>query len=457
MKLKNIFMCIAAITVLIGCSDDKEPILDKPVELAPTTMSICIDAEGTIVSKANTDQTITNMYVLIFKMNGDFYKMDKLNSAEGGDEIIEGGTIPGGNENTTAQNEDITVDTGNHLVLVLANVKNETQIKNKKLSEIQEEMTILSDEVDGNLTMSSEVMEVIFHANKENMIGYSAAMIDPETQVDIYPALKGGPVQLYRSVARVQLASISLSETAKDDNYGTPVSFKVSQIFMANVKGYSKLASKSNDKDAANYLTIETLKKPTNAAKELWRYGAWPEFTTGDVLKKITTEESLQDPDLAYTYNYVPEGADGRPEIEAGKTLSAAGTDGDKGLQMTYSIYENEIVYGDGGRNTEIGQQTLLIIKGDYTYTPKGATTNETLKDRYYAITINPTKEDQMSTSDLIREHTGIIRNTQYVIYATLNGPGSDRPYLPDARLWYNTQVYVAPWAAEIPIGGELN
>lgn len=446
MKLRDILMCLAAVSVLFSCSDDNGPVLnEEPPQ--PTMMSIAVDADGTIITRADdpTDATITNMYVLVFKMNGELLIAEPMKGED---------TISDDSDPVTGENVDIPVESGYHKVLVLANVKDENIFNDKpSLATIQVMTTELSGELDGNLTMSSEVMTVDFQAGKKNKIGYSTMLTN---EVDVYPTLGGYPVKLYRSVARIQLSKLALANEAIDPNYGQPVSFKLTQLFIANAKGYSYLASDA----ARDDLTIEVPDVIVREEKGLWRYGDWAEYTDGDVLMQI--EENIETtPDVLLSYKY--------PESEEVLVDAGESQTDNEGIGNYFYVYENE------GR--DIGYQTLLVLKGDYTYRRStslfGETANEnsydaesgtyeyTAKDRYYAIVINPNgiEADKTSHDDnvLRHGHKGIVRNNKYILTANLNGPGSDRPYRPDAHLYFNSEVVVAPWDAEIFIGDDEN
>jgi len=445
MKLKNIFMCVAAMTVLFGCSDN-EPILDKPVELAPTTMSICIDADGTIVSRADADATISNMYVLIFNADNTFYMYDEIPVLGDGDALE--------NPDGTAQNEKIEVKSGAHQVLVIANADEATKtfinglIETNTLEEVQEWTTALANEDDGTLTMSSEVMSVIFLPNVTNRIGYPAST---ETNiVDIYPALKGNPVDLYRSVAKIQLSELRLATTAAADQYGEPVSFELTEIFIANAKGYSRLASDNDPKK----LSIEANAAPEK--KALWWYGTGYKTIAEDdklVNKEVVEQAGIDESrDLLTAITNVNLVINNNEEAVYPETPGVIG--------KYFYVYENE--------DKTTGTQTLLVLKGNYTYRKEApiftgdqdhGDGTYTANNRYYAIPVNAEgiKTSSSNAKNILRDHTGVIRNTFYDLRITLNGPGSDEEYNPDAYLFYNVKVIVADWNEVINIGGEVN
>lgn len=442
MKLKNIFICVAAaMTVLSGCSEN-EPILDKPETLEPTTMSIRIDAEGTIISKADADQVISNMYVLIFK-DGSLVKAEPIVGPDVDDDYISNGT----EENpTTAENVKIEVNEGPHQVLVLANVQDISKINEvgKALSAIQAELNDLSAEVDGSLTMSSEVMSVTFLANVTNKIGYSTLGTN---EIDVYPALNKKPVDLYRSVARIQLTQIGIETTSADPFYGEPQGFLLKEAFVANVKGYSHVATANN-----TTLSIEASTTP-GSSDYLWWYGSEEYFEEGGVLKDPEEGYFPEAGDVHLSYKPASEIKIGVKEDEdAFYPVTAS----DKNPIDFFYVYENE--------TAGVGEHTLLVLKGDYTYKKEealyeGDTNNGdgtfTATNRFYAIRVN--LDGTISQNTHRTHHSGIIRNTIYSLYVTLTGPGSELPYDPEAYLYYNTQVTVADWYEAIAIGTEEN
>ncbi|MDR2968038.1 MAG: FimB/Mfa2 family fimbrial subunit [Tannerellaceae bacterium] len=440
MELKNLFMYAAtATTVLLGCSENK-PILNEEEEPAtPATLSIRIDADGTIISKAATDQTVANMYVLIFDSDGTYYKAEALGTGDTGSE-------------GEAENVEIEVKEGAHKVLVIANFKGDASaFAGKSLSQVQAMTTKLDAEADGNLTMSSEVMNVSFLRAATNKIGYDVIATDG-SEVYTTPAIRE-PVKLYRSVARVQLSQLILGKSVDEAAYGTPVAFFMDSMFIANGKGYSQLASASN--------TTLSIEAGTAPDEKLWWYGRWTDFNEKDVLKKIP---------LANTYEWIDGLSYGSPFIEGtttpriqvnpiqpmlppvvGNPATPISVDDGNIVSKYFYVYENE--------DAEPGYQTLLVLKGTYMYDRKNPiyedddpcseeNCNERWlsHNRYYAIPINPAGMDATEANGLLRDHTGIIRNTIYDLRVTITGPGSTYPYQPEAHLYYNAEVVVADW-----------
>lgn len=84
--------------------------------------------------------------------------------------------------------------------------------------------------------MSSKVIETNLTIDTHNIFGDANSFVGNHSPNEI----KGGKIELYRHVAQVNLKSVKISTT------NTGATFQLEEVFMANVKGYSHIASKKN-------------------------------------------------------------------------------------------------------------------------------------------------------------------------------------------------------------------
>lgn len=212
MKLKYYFISLLAACVLLSCSKDDGDGGETPVTPTETTLSILVNPS----TKAEVDpqDKISDLTVLLFI----------------GDELYKKETKTGDN---VQEITDIPVKPGNMKALLLANVSKYSSSYNVGMSygEAMKVTANLDNEVPGKLSMSSDVMDITITASKKNTLGYGAGSIQGYSN----------PIKLYRNVARIQLSTLILDMDNND--FGTPVSFDLKKVYVANVKSKSYLAS----------------------------------------------------------------------------------------------------------------------------------------------------------------------------------------------------------------------
>lgn len=115
-----------------------------------------------------------------------------------------------------------------------------------------------------------------------------------------------------------------------------------------------------------------------------------------------------------------------------------------------FYVYENvkgEVKSEDAtGLNRAYANHTLLIVKGDYTYLPKGLADTEanyvTKADCYYAVPVGEAVQiDGKTERDFY-----VQRNYKYAIGLTIIGPGSEVPYDPMITTNVSASVKVEKW-----------
>ena len=119
-------------------------------------------------------------------------------------------------------------------------------------------------------------------------------------------------------------------------------------------------------------------------------------------------------------------------------------------MNHEFYVYENKLgeiaKVDEASANRAYANHTLLIVKGDYTYLPKGLVDNESnyvkKEDCYYAIPVG----EKVTIDSKEIEGFYVQRNYKYAITLTIIGPGSEIPYDPMISTNVSASVKVEPW-----------
>ena len=227
MKLRNYFLLSIVVGAAVACSSN-EDIPEEHVFTPNATLSLATGVYGDGRTKAvgidvteeeKKENKIHTLDVLVFSGTGD-------------DAVYQ--TQRRANETTLVP--DIAVEAGSATIVVLANSSIDPKaFVGKKLSQVLEYTHSLKDEtLDRGLSMSSKVIETNLTIDTHNIFGDANSFVGNHSPNEI----KGGKIELYRHVAQVNLKSVKISTT------NTGATFQLEEVFMANVKGYSHIASK---------------------------------------------------------------------------------------------------------------------------------------------------------------------------------------------------------------------
>lgn len=415
MKLKTYILSLVAVSMLFSCSDDS----NDPTK-SSVTLSLLTD-----VNMANTkanDDGITTLGVAVIYDDGVVKAYSHAPTS----------TTPAENK---AELKEIPVKVGQATVVVFANVHTDAVSALSTCSTVDEVLNTLQawdTELDGNFSMSSKTYPVMIIPGK-NTMGYGAT---PAEGKSIHDAI----IKLYRNVSRVQLTGLTLQ---KDTRYGEAINFKLDSIFLANVKGQTKLGS------ADAWGEIEAT--PADAAN--WLYGAFAGADQTGLFKSI----GAGTPSNKLLYDATP--AEGDDPFTVAADASWTATTEDPYLGKTFYVYENQ--------SPESGEQTYLIVRGDYKMIENGK--EITYYDRYWAIAVNNIGTSTLNTASeyiaagastatagKLSIHKGIRRNHIYSINLTLTGRGSEEPYEPDATINLNAQILVNAWDRKVEVPGTV-
>lgn len=454
MKLKiGIFFILAV--ALMSCSsddienDDKK---EKPIELNAT---ISLSIANSVQTKADTGDAVDLNGIKRLSL-AVFVKDQLLSLTE---------SVAKGDESVT-QITNIPVTAGHVKLIVFANydlsnttlAEKGTDIEEYKKIQIslKQEQNSKQRDLSGNgLTMSSDILEYDLAAG-HNYIGFE------QKEISEGHIVTSNKIKLHKNVSRVEVDVVYLDPSENYKGKGN-VTFTLKEIFVANVKQYSRLISdgdngveaypssgndfwlcgdyadatgalKVNEAIEAGYLKYSLLDPPTNFDEMNTRYP----FLNNDamVCNGVIAGRGENGQIIPVSATYTQGMTGEKPHIGgsvSGGTALAIGT--------YFYVYENY--------HKKETPRTLLIVKGDYTYEPVEKGKQVTLKDRFYAVTINKEGESQVMSGGNYQgtpDHNYVKRNNIYFVNLTVKGPGSDSAYDIQEAAHMSALVKVKDW-----------
>lgn len=108
----------------------------------------------------------------------------------------------------------------------------------------------------------------------------------------------------------------------------------------------------------------------------------------------------------------------------------------------------NFFVYDNSSATKLASNVTTLVIEGDFIYTAgNGATITE--ENKTWPVPLNNVAP-QAGTDNVdyqnLTSHCGVLRNVQYIVNATITGPGSDDPETPSDAASLTANIDVVQW-----------
>lgn len=442
MKLNISILSFLLACTFFSCSSDDTPGVEVPERVYDATLSLVIKDKGkNQKTKATVDYNASNVKSAIS------YFVNNLSLAvfdtEGlvAFEEVQAELVKGKYE-SALNIKDVNIPSGNLKVLVLANVIVPEDLKAMNTS--IDQYKLLSGDLDGEkngyLTMSSGILAYSAAAGK-NYIGFESDAVTDGVIIDTKP------IELVRMVADVYLEYLKLDPS---DNYKSQLTtFTLKKIFVANVKKSSLLVSDES------WGAVEKLDA-----------GWWSGNTSmnGSLDAKNSEEKSFfcydleNAPEDKAAYNKTYPYLNGIWDLSLDNGGDILGKNGSVSLKkpseashLGYSYFPlgvNFYVY----ENMQSEYHTLLVVQGDYTYTPEGESLPITLEDRFYTVVINKDGKSTIFNADLNVTktedvgHQYVRRNYKYAIFLTVAGPGSDNPYNIQASTHISAQVTVRNW-----------
>lgn len=420
MRFKKYILLSLVLCGFAACSDDNEIEIPKAPVLEKAQLALAIKSEEGAVTKTgettSTDADVNTLTVGVFGVDGwsVIYTKDATPNPDGTKDV--------GPQDVYA---------GKAQVVVVANAASAIQAELAKAKDITDflETTInLADEtLTEGLTMSSGVLDVTLVANTINYIGYadekSEITVNGKTGQEVHG---GGPVPLVRNVASIALARVTHSnpDTA---NYISK-NFVLKEVFIASAKGLSKAAAANTTADTWSRIEVNPFE--VNLSGSVKGYDAY---------------QVGQQFDANNTGAYKA----GAQTTNSKLLLAVTDNDPKTVYNKEFYVYENidgQVLLGETGLDEAYANHTLLIVKGDYTYLPKGLVDNESnyvkKEDCYYAIPVG----EKVTIDSKEIEGFYVQRNYKYAITLTIIGPGSEIPYDPMISANVSASVKVEPW-----------
>lgn len=430
MNFKNYFLIGLLLCGVSACSSDdpagpEEAVLQK----AKFAVSVKNDQATTQRTKAeiSADKTVNSLTVGIF---GDSWSLVYTQTPT----LSEDGQL--------SQIGPQEVYAGTVQIVVVANASTEVETALKKATSIGEflatSITLGDEYLDKGLTMSSQVFNPItIVADQNNYFGYeqNKGEITEDDAVVGVEIKGGGAVELIRDVASVSLKSVTLS---KGENYASK-SFTLKEVFVASAKSLSSIASTARWGEIEKSFSIEN-------ETDYQKYWVGQNFTGDQVsMDEGSYKSGIQTAkDILLKRPLDTENA--TLNLDGNWSADAVGTTVPSPVGHQFYVYENakgERLATDAV--TGKGNYTLLVVKGDYTYTAKGGE-EITDADRYYTVIVNDPTMENTKYDDTVGKHSYVKRNCKYEINLTILGPGSELPYDPMISTNLSTSVKVEPW-----------
>lgn len=452
MKLNNIFIALSFLLLLSCAKDEIDINRENTEELRyDATLSLSVAGDGTIVTKADdagAKKEIISAQDSIKRLSAAVFMNDRLVAFKDSTELGEDGkevVLKDVKKHITGL-DFIKVPSGNAKVLLIANYKvsDELQKEGTALKDYENIVVGLSDEINGRLTMSSKILNVSF-AQGANFMGLSATK-GPQTIGEITGTeLQGSTIELYRSIAEVMVDNLDIVPFDQYKGSDGNAKFILDTIYVANVKSKSYLFPNNETHEDAEYMIsnstdfwcgafneeIGTLKTGEATKKSFLCYDFVNFIKDWDVLDKRSYEKLYETyPFLNYPSMW------GKVDKDLMMFVQGNVTNITNGLAIPVGTYY--YVYGN---QHEKVNNTLMIIKGRYIYTPAGK--EEKIVDSYYTIAIN---KDGSKTDLSVDQHDYIKRNYRYCISLTIKGPGSSTPYDREKSANISSSVKVKPW-----------
>lgn len=411
MKLRNLLFGTMIACAFVACSNDDDPI-DNGGGNGNTDATLSVKYEAPIITKSgNTtgeDNTIASLNVYVFNGTGENATLEAT------------GTLAAG---TDSESKNIAVKAGDKSVVVVANA---TPSNITTLGSLYNATKEFGDtEKNGTISMNSRTYVVSVIAGETNYLGYKKTEATGGNYLVPTEATGGdlndGAVKLYRNVAKINLEKITVNTSGATNKYSN-AKFYPTDVFVLHANKMTKIVG-----GAAPWASTEFtgegqawLGGPSDAAYTEWKgiVNEWLEKDSKNKVKK----------------NYV------NPYV-GGFAAWTTSVDFPKGGIVENSTWPEQaagqqevtsVDYFYAYENTNANLNTLLVVKGKFVYGENADASK--FPERYYSVSVgidgNPTFSTPAGGS--ARQETGVLRNLQYNIALTIQGPGWETPFGPD-------------------------
>lgn len=428
MKLRNLLFGAMVAVAFTACSDKGE--IPEP-EVEGTMLGVQTEKLST-----RADDTVASLTAYVF--NADTELLEAVESEDGAT------IIP-----------PFEVTEGDKKVIVLANAAPTTAltIGTSDLDDLLEATKLLNTENPDALSMNSRVYEISCYKNVVNYLGWVRGE-EPAGGVNVTPAGDyAGKVKLFRNVAKITLAKITLgnnmgpSGSGLNPKYANPV-LEIDSVFVLAASGTTLLAGGEGEWTPSLQSGVNFYNGVTDAVYQAY---------DGDKYIKATPYAQFTNMYANYTY-----------------TMDTDDTTTDKLAVVepgtSFYVYENDAAVsykvGDQTIAGNLKAPTLLVISGTLTFSDIDEDNNEQRVSvkRYWPVPVgalpygitNPgefsytneflTGGDRADEARGDGNYIGIKRNLHYMVGLTINSLGYSTPYGGGDETELSVQVMVVPW-----------
>lgn len=447
MNLKNLMYATMVACAFASCSKDDVPEIPTPGTDGDVTLSLKVAAPlstataplstvaGALstksigsVTEGDADTKITSLTTYVFDVQ------TKTLEAVGTTKVSD----------TEVQTTGIKA--GTKKVIVLANVTPEKAVPGTTTYDdfIGQSLENLENEKNGNLSMNSQVFDVVLKAGVINYLGYTDVPAGGNKVLNTAnAAVSETPVKLFRNVAKVVLKKITYSPK-NNDRYPN-AALEIENVYILNGRSTTNIVGAAGAPWGTTMATTSAYENGMSATD----YEAW-------VAKFLATNKPALFSYLTGNYaeaafaSYV-----GAPNVTLDKQNLFIPKN-DQGAPTTvdqFYVYENTLAKVN---TAAVNANTLLVVKGKFKYDG-----NPNPESRYYTVAVgydsvvstdipadsgmsDATYQDLSGRADL----KGVIRNMQYNIELTVSGPGYTTPVgpTPEDDTFLQVKVVVVPF-----------
>lgn len=381
MKLQNLLYATMVACAFSACSNDDDLNIQDPAMEMDATFTTAFTPVGNNGSALKSITKAEDNFGMVNKIG-----LAIFNDGAMGDAMASGTLLSyiekDNDADTTAC---VATKSGKVKVLVIANPTTNMFQNVNTLDGFLDKIS--SDAINTkNLLMSSRVHELTLKPGRNVMVETLDQSVFGSNTTNAQ-LVRGENIKVYRNVARVEVPSITVNPR-EGFGKGKEATFKLSKVFIANVRSGVRVAGKNNVTDLFGATTN-------------WNSVVDTEST---LLAGANTEE-----DDAYSKTYTQE-------------ITYEGEVGGKKESIDdaqFFVYDNASA---GVIDAPNDNATLLVLKGTYSYVTDAGTT-ATSENAYWTVAINNSLDNTKAKD--FPAHCGVLRNVKYVMNVTITGPGS--------------------------------
>lgn len=399
MKLQNLLYATMVTCAFSACSNDDGPNIPDPALELDATLTVGFSAIGankapstfsTPVTRSNaTDSEVDRVGIAVF------------NAGAMSPAMADGALINYKEQSVTDSEVDSTacvdVKSGRVEILVIVNPPVDAFTDINTLDAFKAAATKNVELESAKPIMASSVIPVDVKKGR-NVI---ASATDISKFKDVSNSITGeGNIKVFRNIANIQLKSIKLKPR---EDFKTDAKLKVKKAYIMHYR------------EGVQFFGAAT---------------PWCKVVDTDA--RIVSNKTGSDTEDKYTHVFEKE-----------VTANAPATNMTEG---NFFVYDNSA--DSPFAENALTNATALVIQGDYSYTA-GNGEARTVKDAYWTVYLNNTKAQAGTTNpdySAVTVHCGVLRNVQYIVNATITGPGSIDPETPSEAASLTANIEVVEW-----------